>query len=304
METFINTLISLILLLQSNFGSSSEQTAKPMPPRPISHGSLPDVSPDGSRIVFTSDRNGNEDLYIICADGSGELQLTNTPALESFTGWSADSKHIYFSIFENDSSRIYLIDIDGKNQSLIGTIPGRNPRMSPDGKRVLYTSGTWTEMRLLLSGIDGTNPQQVNDGKSIAWNIHWAPDSKRFAFTGRADPKSELAVYVANADGTNTHQVSHVPADEGGSQCPAWSADGRWIAMQVNSRAIKGSAHVWIVDVESGAEQKLAAHEAYLDETPSWFPGSKQIAFQSDRTGRMEVWVMNVDGTNSRQLTH
>src|SRR3954451_11342701 len=101
METFINTLISLILLLQSNFSATPEQAAKTSPPRPISNASLPDVSPDGSRIVFTSNRNGNDDLYIILANGSGELQLTNTPAQESFSGWSADSKHVYFSIFEN-----------------------------------------------------------------------------------------------------------------------------------------------------------------------------------------------------------
>ena len=65
-----------------------------------------------------------------------------------------------------------------------------------------------------------------------------------------------------------------------------------------------GAAHVWLVDANTGAARKLAPHDrAYLDETPAFFPDGKRIAFQSDRTGRMEIWVMNVDGTGAKQVT-
>jgi len=61
---------------------------------------------------------------------------------------------------------------------------------------------------------------------------------------------------------------------------------------------------VWVIDAAGGQTRKLAAHTAlYLDETPAWFPDSKRLAFQSDRSGRMEVWVMNADGTGARQIT-
>jgi TolB protein len=63
-------------------------------------------------------------------------------------------------------------------------------------------------------------------------------------------------------------------------------------------------AHIWIVDAETGAARKLAAHvEPYDDEVPAWFPDGKRIVFQSTRTGRMELWVMNADGSEPRQLT-
>ena len=63
-------------------------------------------------------------------------------------------------------------------------------------------------------------------------------------------------------------------------------------------------AHIWVIDVASGHASKVAAHDApRLDETPSWFPDDKRLAFQSDRTGRMEVWIMNADGTRPRQVT-
>ncbi len=64
------------------------------------------------------------------------------------------------------------------------------------------------------------------------------------------------------------------------------------------------TAHIWLVDAATGTARKLAAHDApYLDETPSFFPDGRRIAFQSNRTGRMEVWVMNVDGSGARQIT-
>jgi dipeptidyl aminopeptidase/acylaminoacyl peptidase len=76
--------------------------------------------------------------------------------------------------------------------------------------------------------------------------------------------------------------------------------------LKVDGERVTGTAysHIWIVDAATGAARKLAAHDQpYLDETPSWFPDGKHIAFQSNRTGRMEVWVMNADGSGQLQVT-
>jgi TolB protein len=267
------------------------------------NGGLPVVSPDGRSIVFSSNKNGSDDLYVIGVDGSKEMQLTHTPEYESISGWTPNRKQLIFSVFKNNTTSIYSIDVDGKNERMIATVPGRSAVLSPDGKLVIYSTGNWTEMALMLSTLDGKSQQQLNDGKSIAWNVHWSPDGKRFAFTGRGE--KEIAVFTANADGSNRHQVSQVPIEEGAAQWPVWSNDGKWLAIQVNSRTHKDSAHIWLIDVASGESRKLASHaEDYLDETPFWFPDGKRLAFQSNRSGRMEVWIMNADGTNPRQVTH
>ena len=134
-------------------------------------------------------------------------------------------------------------------------------------------------------------------------------------FPGRAPMLSPTGTHVLSMAGTWTATkltVSRVDGAEprgitDGSSIAwncHWSPDGKRLAVQVNSRSTKGSAHLWIVDVESGQAQKLAAHtEVYLDETPSWFPDGNRLAFQSNRTGRMEVWTMGVDGTGARQVT-
>lgn len=64
------------------------------------------------------------------------------------------------------------------------------------------------------------------------------------------------------------------------------------------------TSHIWVADVASGAARTLAAHaERYADEVPSWFPDGSRLALQSNRTGRMELWVMNADGSDARQVT-
>ena len=280
----------------------AQQSASPLPP--VHNGSLPVVSPDGSLIAFTSNRGGTDDVFVISTNGRNERQLTNTRESEGNLAWTASGKQILFSVFKDDTSRLYGIDPDGKNQRELASVPGRAPTLSPDGQRLLYMAGTWTATRLMVSALDGTNAKQITDGSSIAWNNHWSPDGKLIAFTGRNDPKGELAVFVMNADGSSRRQVTHIPAEEGGAQWPVWSTDGRRLAIQVNNRTQKNSAHIWIVDVATGEAQKIAAHvQPYLDETPSWFPDGKRIAFQSNRTGKMEVWVMNADGSAVKQVT-
>ena len=295
------TFVALVLLWGAVLPEvgSAQAPASP-PPR---NGSLPAVSPDGSHIAFVSNRGGSEDLFVIAADGTGEKQLTHTPDEKGAVGWTANGKQIVFSVFANDASRLFAIRPDGKHQREIGHVPGRSPMLSPDGKKLLYMAGTWTATQLMVSALDGSQARQVPTGSPTAWNNHWSPDGKRIAFTGRDDSNGKLAVFVMNADGTERRQVTHFTPEEGAAQWPVWSPDGRRLAIQVNVLKTH-SACIWVVELASGKARELAAHEPpYLDETPSWFPDGKRIAFQSDRTERMEVWVMNADGSEPRQVT-
>jgi len=280
------------------------QASQALPAHGVAGGAQPVVSPRGDLLAFLSDRDGMEDVYVVSTRGHGEKRLTHTPEKETGLQWSADGKRILFSVTVGDGSRLFEVDPGGAAPHELGRFPGRTPMLSPDGKRVVFMAGTWTATRLTVSGLDGGEAREITDGSSIAWNVHWSPEGQRLAFTGRNDPSAELAVFVMGADGTERRQVTRVPPQEGGAQWPVWSPDGRLLAVQVNSRTTKGSAHLWIVDVASGAAKKLAPHAAaYLDETPAWFPDGKRLAFQSDRTGRLEVWTMRADGTGERQLT-
>lgn len=256
------------------------------------------VSPDGKRIVFVSDRDGTTDLYVISADGSNTTRVTNTPEKESRADWSPDGKHIWFSVTGNDGSRIYSVDADGSNLREIGSVPGRSVRLSPDGKRTLYAIGSWTSMNLMVSKLDGSRTRMLNDGTTVAWGPQWSPRGKQIAY-GSMDKDKRLNVWVMNADGSNAHQLTHI---DGSAQMPAWSRDSKKIALQVSDPS--RTARIWIVDAKTGKGNPVGdANGTYVDEGPHWFPDGKRIAFQSNRTGRLEIWVMNADGSGARQLT-
>ena len=271
------------------------------PAPPPNHGSAPSISPDGSKIAFLAERDGATDVFLIASDGTGEVRLTRTPEEESQPGWSADGTRIWFTVFADGASRIYSIGLDGADRKLLGNVPGRAMRISPDGRTILYWTGSWTSMKLFASNLDGTDSRQLTDGSGVVWGARWSPDGKRIAFADK-DAGGRLQIFLVNADGSGRRQVSRPEPPDLREQMPAWSPDGSKLAVQAAIE--KEPSHIWIVDVATGAGRKLAVHsEAFQDEVPAWFPDGQRIAFQSDRTGRMEIWVMNADGTQPRQVT-
>jgi TolB protein len=269
-------------------------------PPPLPSSSLPVVAPDGRSIAFISDRDGAIDaLSTVGVDGAGERRLTAPKA--GRPTFADRGRQLRFAGAGADSDKVFSLTIDGGATRTLVTVPGRSGALTPDGVLVAYLSGPWTSTALMVSRIDGSNARRVAGGRATAWNAAWSPDGRRLAYT-YGDSGVGLQVHIVNADGSQDRPLTAVPADEGSAQMPAWSADGSMIAVQVGSGATH-TAHIWTVDVNSGRATKLAVHRGYLDEAPSWFPDGTRLAFQSDRSGRMEIWVMNADGTAARQVT-
>ena len=197
--------------------------------------------------------------------------------------------------------------MDGGEAETIASVVGRNLALSHDGRRLAWTRGSWTRNQLVVSNADGTDARAVTDTSSGYFNLAWSPDDHMIA-AARRDAAGALQVWVMNADGSGARALTRFAKEDGRPQWPAWSPDGRRIAVQsgVYDRAnpAKSVAHVWVIDVASGAARKLAPHDPpWLDETPSWLADGKRLAFQSTRSGRFEIWVMNADGSGPRQLT-
>jgi Tol biopolymer transport system component len=282
----------------------------------VTGGGTPYASPDGRHIAFVSNRDGTSDLYLVNADGSGLRRLTSDSSYESIAGWVGTSPEVVFTTMSPQrpnpgqplSSPVRAVSINGQVRS-IGTIPGRGAGVSPDGKTIAYSGGTMMSPSLVLSAIDGTQPRVVRDStQGAAFNFAYAPDGGSIAYTQMtlAQPR-ELSIWLMSADGSGARQVGTIAETEGSPQWPAWSPDGKRLAIQVGkydrNDPTKNLAHIWVLDVASGQGTKLNAHDTpYLDETPTWLDNAT-IAFQSDRTGRMEIWAMSADGRNARQLT-
>ena len=273
---------------------------------PITNGSHPAISPDGHHIAFTSNRDSTNDIYVMDENGGNVVRLTKSAENEGIAGWSADSRRLVYSVVRGDTATIYAIPMGGGSTARIGWSHGQGTRITADGTRVMYGELPWQTMQLFVANLDGSNRKQLTPGVSAFYCSAISRDGEQIA-TSRSDSGS-LQIWLFRLDGSASRQLTRFTPDQGHAQCPDWSSDGRRLAIQSDvtdrQNPKNATSHIWVIDVASGAATKLASHMApYQDELPAWFPDGKRIAFQSDRTGRWEIWVMNADGTDARQIT-
>lgn len=283
-------------------------TAQPPRRPPPTNGGIPVVSPTGRQIVYTSSITGTRQVLVMPADGGEPVVVASGGSGGGRISWSADGSEVLVSNFENDSSRLVAVrPVAGAVPRPVVTVQGRDPVLSPDGRRVLWQSGRMPATKTTSAALDGSDRRDLNDHHAfLTFNATWSPDGRTIAYA-RLDSARRMEVWLMNADGERKRPLLRLDSLEGSPQWPAWSPDGTRIAVQAGrydrANPSASTAHIWVVEVATGRATKLAPHDRnYLDETPSWFPDGR-IAFQSDRSGRMEVWVMNADGSGARQLT-
>lgn len=273
-------------------------------PGPPINGGLPSVSPDGKYIAFVSARSGNQEVFVMGSDGSDQRQVTRATGRVGMPSWAPDGKRILFQAMTRDSVTLYAILPSGDGLTRLGSYAGHMAALAPDGRRVGVSTGVRMNQNYIMSDLDGAHPDTVVRGPGIVVDPAWSPDGKQIAYAF-VDTTRSMRMWLVKSDWTGRRPVAE-PTDSGAHpQWGRWSPDGKRLVVQAGIYGAQGStAHLWLIEPGTGKVTKLAPHrEAYLDETPAWFPDGKRIAFQSDRTGRMEVWAMNADGTGAQQLT-
>jgi Tol biopolymer transport system component len=122
----------------------------------------PSWSPDGTKIAFESERDGNSEIYVINIDGSNVRRLTDDPGSDTYPVWSPDGEKIAFVSDRNGNPEIYVINSNGSNQVNItnNSASDTNPAWSPDGKKIAFSSDRDGNSEIYVMNADGSN--QVN----------------------------------------------------------------------------------------------------------------------------------------------
>jgi len=228
----------------------------------------PDWSPDGTKIAFTADRDGNFEVYIMNSNGTVPIRLTNNGAFESSPRYSPGGTKIAFETTRDGNSEIYVMNSDGSgsptnltSNSATDTTAG----WSPDGTQIAFTSNRDGNQEIYVTLADGSGvPVNITNNSAGDAGPAWSPDGTQIAFAStRLHANGD--VFVMSADGTGQTPLTNQPSLDGR---PDWSPDGLQIIFDSNRDDNNGDN--FILNSDGTGQINLTSGSPSFEFSPDW----------------------------------
>ena len=296
----------LAVLLASACGDGGQPAATP-----ASTEEPADATPSptaAARIAFTSDRDGNGEIYVVNADGSGltrlfseELPGVLSRPVATPPVWSPDGLRIAFTSFRELKHHVRVVNADASGLSNLGE--GFAPAWAPDGSRITFSSNREGDFDIYVMNADGSGVIRLTTSLAKETLPAWSPDGSRIAFVSFQEGNVE--VYVVNANGSGQIRVFIQPRLGPGSRddasVPVWSPDSTQVAF-TTFRDVQFHTH--IVNADGSGISSIGVGLG-----PVWSPDGSRIAFTIGAAPAYghddsEIYVVNVNGSGQTRLTN
>jgi Tol biopolymer transport system component len=300
--------------------------ATPVPPTdtplPPTATPLPPTNPPGpssGRLAFSSNRDGNPEIYVVTLAGGSPKRLTSNPANDWLPDWSPDGTRIAFTSNRSGSYDTWGMNADGSGQSALVSTDAWDdyPRWAPDGRRLALSTTAITQgvpnSEIFVRRADGSLVQRTSSTAEDQWP-DWSPDG-RIIYTEGFKGTSGWDIHVM--DGNGGSQVVWL----GGPACdvqPTWSPDGQRVAFIRVASDTNGNGQVdelddgdvWVAQANGGGLRQLTS--GIWATTPAWSPDSQWLAFarlrdsnsngRSDEADAADIWAVPANGGDAVPL--
>ena len=219
----------------------------------------PVISPDGRKIAFASDRDGNYEIYVMNVDGTNPIRLTNNAAFDTDPAWNSDGTKVLFTTTRDGNNEIYQMNADGTNQTNVSNDPAASDshaQFNNNDTKIVFLSG----QQVWIMDANGSNKMQLtNETAPLTVNPTFSPDGNKIAFRKIRD------VHVMNLDGTN--QVNLTNSNTLDNE-PSYSPDGNKIAFKSFR---DGNFEIYSMNADGSNQTRLTNTTfAVSDSEPYW----------------------------------
>jgi Tol biopolymer transport system component len=252
-------------------------------------------------VIFTSTRNaGKKQIWRIRGNGTNETPLTasSLSSDNDFASYSPDFTKIVFTSNRDGNDEIYVMNADGSLPQRLTNNTERDyqPSWSPDGTKIVFVSERGSQFAdIYVMNSNGTGQVNITQAVGPDTDPSWGA-SNRIAFTSKRS--GTLQVYTVNPDGT---ALSPAITSAGENFLPKWNHHGNRIAF-VSTRD-GGSQEIYTMRA-GGEEQTRLTNNVFPDWDPAYAPDDSRIVFSSERsTANLELYTMNINGDNQEKIT-
>ena len=256
-------------------------------------------------LLGTVEKRNAKEIWISDYDGANEVRITNSRDLNLNPAWSHDGTAIAYAAIRGGSAYDILMSfiLTGVLQNVTKGWNFQNggahlPAISPDGKQIVFaaTPEKANAPDLFVANIDGSNRRRLTTHPDSETAPAWSPDGKEIAFT--SDRTGRPQIYIMNADGSG--QARRLPIPDPEADRATWSPAPY---NEIAYTARNGPGYdIKVHDLATGGSRQLTFSQG-TNESPSYSPSGRHLAFSSSRAGLVQIFTIGRDGNGLRQIT-